>query len=277
MPVCDLHIHTRLSSDANQSPENNTLTVCKIAVERGIKHIAFTEHYDIIPDPGAITCNAFEAKEAVLEAKENFGDRIDVIHGIELAHIHRPECRAEGEKVLKDTSPDFVLGSYHIMDDGTDFYTMDFSEYSDEFLLKRLDKYLEEIYFFAKTCDFDSLAHCTYPLRYFHKADRLDIVDMKRYREPYAEVFRTLIERGKSLEINSSTLRSDYGQPLPCFELVKLYTELGGKRFTLGSDSHSYELVGTKIDDVQRYLYECGICGVYIYHNRQESFVGFGE
>ena len=168
MPICDLHVHTRISSDAEQACDNNSLTFCQTAIDRGIKHIAFTEHYDIISDPGAITCDAFEAKRAALEAREKYGDRIDVIHGIELAHIHRPECKPIGEKVLSDVSPDFVLGSYHIMDDGTDYYTMDFSEYSDEFLLTSLDRYLEEIHTFAKTCDFDSLAHCTYPLRYFH-------------------------------------------------------------------------------------------------------------
>lgn len=275
MPICDLHVHTKISSDAEQTPDNNSLTFCKTAIERGIKHIAFTEHYDIIPDPGAITCDAFEAKRVALEARDVYGDKIDVIHGIELAHIHRPECKPVGEKVLCDVTPDFVLGSYHIMDDGTDYYTMDFSEYSDEFLLTSLDKYLEEIHFFAKTCDFDSLAHCTYPLRYFHMHGRLGIIDMKKYSEPYAEIFKTLISRGKSMEINSSTMRSDYGQPLPCFELVKLYVDLGGKMLTLGSDGHHYDLVGSKIDDVQDYVKSLGIEGVYVYHNRQESFVKF--
>jgi HisJ family histidinol phosphate phosphatase len=120
MPICDLHIHTRISSDADQSIENNTLSFCKTAIERGIKHIAFTEHYDIIPDPGAITCNVLEAKEVVLLAKETYGDKLDIMHGIELAHTHRPECKDEGKSVLERVKPDFVLGSLHINDDGTD-------------------------------------------------------------------------------------------------------------------------------------------------------------
>ena len=44
MPVCDMHVHTRLSCDADQAMENNTLTYCKTAIERGISHLAFTEH-----------------------------------------------------------------------------------------------------------------------------------------------------------------------------------------------------------------------------------------
>ena len=275
MPICDLHIHTRISSDADQSVENNTLSFCKTAIERGIKHIAFTEHYDIIPDPGAITCDILEAKNAFLLAKESYGDKLDIMQGIELAHIHRPECKEEGKRALEILNPDFVLGSLHINDDGTDYYTMDFSQYSDAELLSSLDDYLSQVLTFAKTCDFDSLAHCTYPLRYFHMHSRLGIVDMKRYSEPYSEIFKVLMERGKSLEINSSTLRGEYRQPLPCFELVKLYTDLGGKRFTLGSDGHSYDLVGTKIDEVQDYLKSLGIEGVMTYHNRQESFVKF--
>ena len=275
MPVCDLHIHTKISSDADQSHDNNTLSFCKTAIERGIKHIAFTEHYDIIPDPGAITCDAIEAKKAFLEAKEMYGEKLDIMHGIELAHIHRPQCRAEGKRVVELVKPDFVLGSLHINDDGTDYYTMDFSQYSDEFLLSSLDDYLSQIITFAKECDFDSLAHCTYPLRYFHMHGRLGIIDMKKYNEPYSELFRVLMQRGKSLEINSSTLRGDYNQPLPCFDLIKLYIDLGGKRFTLGSDGHHYSLVGTKIDDVLEYIKSFGIEGVMTYHNRQESFVKF--
>ena len=275
MPICDLHIHTRISSDADQSVENNTLSFCKTAIDRGIKHIAFTEHYDIISDPGAITCDAALAKKAFLEAKEVYGDKLDIMHGIELAHIHRPECAQEGRRVLDEVKPDFVLGSLHINDDGTDYYTMDFSQYSDEYLLSSLDDYLSQIITFAKTCDFDSLAHCTYPLRYFHMHSKLGIVDMKKYREPYSELFRVLMQRGKSLEINSSTLRGEYGQPLPCFELIKLYVDLGGRRFTLGSDGHHFSLVGTKIDEVQDYIKALGIDGVTVYHNRQESFVKF--
>ena len=275
MPICDLHIHTRISSDADQSIENNTLSFCKTAIERGIKHIAFTEHYDIIPDPGAITCNALEAKEAVLLAKETYGDKLDIMHGIELAHTHRPECKDEGKRVLERVKPDFVLGSLHINDDGTDYYTMDFSKYSDAELLSSLDDYLSQVTTFAKECDYDSLAHCTYPLRYFHMHNRLGIVDMKKYNEQYSELFKVLMARGKSLEINSSTLRGEYRQPLPCFDLIKLYVDLGGRKFTLGSDGHSYDLVGTKIDEVQDYIKSLGIEGVFVYHNRQETFVKF--
>ena len=275
MPICDMHMHTRISSDADQSLENNVLSFCETAIKRGIKHIAFTEHYDIIPDPGAITCDALEANEAARLAKERYGDRLDIMHGIELAHIHRPECTAEGKRVLDEVNPDFVLGSLHINDDGTDYYTMDFSQYSDEFLLSSLDDYLSQIIHFASFCDFDSLAHCTYPLRYFHMHSRLGIIDLKKYSEPYSELFRVLMKRGKSLEINSSTLRGDYRQPLPCFDLIKLYVDLGGKKFTLGSDSHHYDLVGTKIDEVQEFIKSLGVEGVMTYHNRQESFVKF--
>lgn len=275
MAICDLHTHTRISSDADQSEENNTLSFCKTAIERGIKHIAFTEHYDIIPDPGAITCDEQQAKEAYLEAKDIYGDRLDVIHGIELAHIHKPECRKIGKDVVDKINPDFVLGSLHINDDGTDYYTMNFSAYSDEQLLSSLNDYLSQILTFAKECDFDSLAHCTYPLRYFYMNGRLGVVDMKKYKEPYSEIFKVLIQRGKSLEINSSTLRGDYGQPLPCFELIKLYVDLGGNRFTLGSDAHHFSLVGTKIDEVQEYIKSLGIDGVMTYHNRQETLVKF--
>lgn len=275
MPICDLHIHTRLSSDADQGVDNNTLSFCKTAIDRGIKHIAFTEHYDMIPDPGAITCNPFDAKNAVDIAKEQYGDKLDVMFGLEIGQMHRPECKSVAEKTISEVSPDFVLGSLHINDDGTDYYSMDYASYSDAELLSSLDDYLEQLICIAKECDFDSLAHCTYPLRYFHLNNRICVVDIKKYNEPYAELFKILMQRGKCLEINSSTLRGEYAQPLPCFDLIKLYVDLGGKNFTLGSDGHRFDLVGTKIDDVQNYLKSLGVKGVCIYHQRQQSFVKF--
>ena len=275
MPVCDMHVHTRISADGDRAAENNALTYCKTAIERGIGHLAFTEHFDIIPDPGAITCDFNESKIAVLEAKEEYGKSLDIMLGVELAHMNRPECHEAGNAVLSEKELDFVLGSFHILSDGTDHCTMNFSEYSDKELTDSLDKYLDELYAIASECDFDSLAHCTYPLRYFHINERLGVVDMNRYKDAYAEMFRTLIMRGKSLEINSSTLRSAYETPLPSYELVDLYLDLGGKNFTLGSDSHRFDLVGTKIDDVQKYLEGKGIEGICTYKKRQQIFVKF--
>ena len=45
--------------------------------------------------------------------------------------------------------------------------------------------------------------------------------------------------------------------------------------FTLGSDGHKFDLVGTKIDEVEDYIKSLGIEGVFVYHERQESFVKF--
>ena len=98
---------------------------------------------------------------------------------------------------------------------------------------------------------------------------------MNKYKDGYAEIFTTLILRDKSLEINSSTLRSDYATPLPGFELADLYLDLGGKKFTLGSDSHVFSLVGTKIDEVQKYLEGKGVEGICTYKKRQPVFVKF--
>ncbi len=275
MPVCDCHMHTRVSPDANQREENNSLTYTKTAIERGLRHIAFTEHNDIITDKGAVNCDPVKAKEAVEEAREVYGKEIDIIHGIELAHVHRNECNAEGERILKLVKPDFVLGSLHILSNDFDFYFVNLNDFDDAYLLRELDRYIDEQIVFAKKGDFDSLAHCTYPLRYFDRAKRLGAVDVGVYNEKYAELFKILIERGKSLEINVSTMRAEYATPMPNFDLVKLYVDLGGKRFTIGTDSHMYEYVGIKVDEAQEYLKSIGIDGAFVYHNRQEEFVRF--
>ena len=272
MPVCDLHLHTRLSSDADQSENNCAEEFCKAAIQKGVSHIAFTEHFDIIVSEGTVNCDIALSKKTTERAKELFGTQLDVIFGTELAHAHT--YKTEAAALIHDYAPDFVLASLHNLADGTDFYCMDFSQYSDSQLVSLFDAYLEEITDTVKTCDFDSLAHSTYPLRYFRRAKKEGLIDLSKYYENYAEIFRTLISRGKCLEINCSSFDGIFNQPMPHLELIKLYIDLGGRMFTLGSDSHIYSGVGKNIDKAQDFLKQNGIDRVFVYHGRQPSGIG---
>ena len=98
--------------------------------------------------------------------------------------------------------------------------------------------------------DFDILAHLTYPLRYVSFKYGRNI-DISCFYCKICEIYKVLIERGISLEVNTSRFRERYHYLLtPELPLLDLYLCLGGKRITLGSDAHIPENLGMG-------LYEC--------------------
>ena len=267
MPVCDFHIHTRLSPDAPQDADNTVMSCCENALERGIRSIAFTEHCDITTAEGAVNGDLSSSKQECLDASERFSGCLGIAFGVELAHAH--VFRDEAEDVIKKYNPDFVLGSLHLLRDGTDFYSMNFSRLSDERVAELYLAYLDELYEIALTCDFDSLAHCAYPIRYYRKAGRASVITEELTGTAYDRLFDVLVRRGKALEINCA----GNGETVPSPSLVRRYISRGGRLFTLGSDSHERSCVGKNIDGAQKMLRDFGIGEVCVFSGRERSFI----
>lgn len=273
MPVCDLHTHTRLSSDAEQGDGNDVVHYCRAALKKGIRHIAFTEHRDIMTgDDGMINADLFESEKQCRAAQKIFDGKMNIMFGAELAHAHTHKEQAE--KILSSQNFDFVLGSLHILSDGTDFYRIDYSQYSDADLRDLYASYLSELVNIAEECDFDSLAHASYPLRYYRKSGRRGVIKLCDYYKAYDKIFTALIQRGKALEINCKSFYEDgYNAPVPETELIDRYISLGGKLFTLGSDTHVCNDVGIGIDKAQELLQSRNIDRLCIFKNRELFFI----
>ena len=103
---------------------------------------------------------------------------------------------------------------------------------------------------------FDFITRVTaYPDPKFYYADFPDHFD---------ELFRRLIRKGISLELNT---RSRYraqlsGEPdpgLPDADLIRRYSELGGEFITLSSDSHNQGEVGTLFSETAAWLSSLGV------------------
>ncbi len=273
MPICDMHIHTRLSSDADQREDNCVLTYCKNAQKAGIKYLAFTEHRDIMTgDDGMINADLYESERQCSKAKKEFGSCPEVLFGVELAHAHT--YKKEAAEILSAQNFDFVLGSLHKLRDGTDFYRINYSEYSDDELRTLFSLYLDEIYEIVCECDFDSLAHAAYPLRYYRKYGRRGTIKLSDYYGGYDKIFRALTERGKALEINcSSYSEPGYNGPVPDEELIDRYISLGGRLFTLGSDSHDCKNAGNGVYNAQKFLQSRNINKLCAFRGRKMFFI----
>jgi len=93
------------------------------------------------------------------------------------------------------------------------------------------------------------------PLRY---KDYSDICD---------EIMRTLAEKGKGMEINTSGV-DRVGEFLPSLDFVKRFRELGGEIITVGSDAHDTNRLGQYIDGALAIANE--VFGrVYTFENRR--------
>ena len=279
--LTDLHIHTRLSDDAEQNENNCVFGYCEKAKELGLQYIAITEHCDIIQDKGTgglINADLEKCADLVLTEKrkmlEEGRSSLTLLHGIELAHAHTQKEQAK--KVLSEQKYDFVIGSLHVLKNGFDFWQCDYSGYSDELLGRLFSDYLGELYEIVSECDFDTLAHCTYPLRYY--ARNAKVPDLCKnpsiYKEQYTKIFKKLIERGKALEINTSCIKNG-GVMLPTEDLIKLYYDLGGRYVTLGSDSHDVKYLGSGINEAEQLLKEIGFDGACVFVERKPRIIPF--
>ena len=136
--ISDSHLHTRLSADADQSDENNLESFYAAAKAKKLRYFAVTEHCDILTgSEGYVNADLERYSEEASHLKgvisSDVGSRTVFGYGIELAHAHR--CPDEACEILRKHNYDFVLGSAHILRDETDFWSMDYSKYSENLVI----------------------------------------------------------------------------------------------------------------------------------------------
>ena len=145
---------------------------------------------------------------------------------------------------------------------------MDFTDKDTDSLCKR---YFAELYDIVKWGKFDVLSHLYYFIKYIAVKD-LPLIDFTKYNAEISEIFKLLIETGKGLEVNTSCLPiRQYGRPVPNFEHLKMYRDMGGELITIGSDSHRGADIGTGIDETVELLKAAGFKYVASYEARKPT------
>ena len=190
--------------------------------------------------------------------------QLEIRRGVELGQaLLRPEA---AERVLSEPGIDFVLGSLHNTTSGLDYYWMKFTDRA--LCLKQLEEYLDYLLRLCATDWMDALAHLTYPLRYMHFRDGVD-VDLHPFDDLVREILKRLAERGKALELNTSGYRQGMGEPLPSAYILRMYRELGGELITIGTDAHDPEDMADGLERGAALLEACGFRYVTLYKNRK--------
>ena len=244
MFLCDYHTHTRFSFDGRPTATHDAL--CRRALEIGLSDIAFTDHLDVNGEAERLYDFPFDPDAsfaAMMEVKEKYKGRLNVVCGIELGN---PTQYPETARAVLDAHPyEFVIGSLHNLRGVPDFYHMSFDTMSDGLIRQLFDRSLDETLDMVGFEGMTTLGHMTYMHRYVIRSGKT--LDLKPYYEKIAAIYAELIRRDVALEINVSSLWKGLGMPMPSMELLKLYKDCGGKLITIGSDAHDVENLGKAI------------------------------
>ncbi|MBS7525923.1 histidinol-phosphatase HisJ family protein [Fusibacter paucivorans] len=259
----DYHNHTAFSHDS----EAPMTAVIEAAVRRGLKSIAITDHYD--PDyPNLLKDTTIDLDAYFLEltnAAEAYKDVIHIVKGIELGL--QDQVTALLQRAVESYHFDFVLGSFHVAD-GMELYGETFyAGYPAEAVYQ---KFYENCYrVILKYDQFDVMGHVNIIDRY-----ATAIPAFHTYRELVEGIFKRLIEMGKGIELNTSSIRYGMGEHYtPTIEMLKLFRAMGGEIVTIGSDSHRAAEVGSDIDFAVELLKTLGYKYRTLYQDRKPVFV----
>jgi histidinol-phosphatase (PHP family) len=236
----DYHVHARFSCDSASA----MTAVCEAAIARGMREIAFTDHADFGPDDPPGYFHPAEYLAAIECCRARYGDQLTIRAGVEVGEPHI--FARETESILAVGEFDFVLGSAHYAD-GDGLQAAWKRPFFEQPLRQAYEAYFRQVVRLAAEGDFNVLGH-------------LDLVkrDARKFGkaydgpEPYADMIRaalrSIVERGKGIEINTSPLRQGQPEPCPSLQVLRWYRELGGKVLTLGSDAHTPSAVGSCFD-----------------------------
>lgn len=256
MFINDYHIHSEFSGDSNQ----NMRDIFEKAISLGLDEIAITDHleYDIEGMTEKWILNLDKYTKTVLEYQDEYRGKLDIKLGVEVGV--QPHTREHLEEQIKKYPFDFVIASTHAIN-RCDLAWGELQKTRNKEELQRF--YFETVLDNVKKYEqFSVYGHMDFVTRYGGPEYRG--MDYHMHKDIIDEILRTLIHKGKGIEINTSGYRYKENRFYPCTDIVKRYFELGGEIITIGSDSHIKEYLTLDFDVAYEFLKSIGvsyICG----------------
>lgn len=241
MKRIDYHMHTYFSTDSEANPRNHIIS----AISMGLDEICFTEHKDFNYPYCAFDLDVGAYFLELRNLQEEFKNQIIIKIGLEIGLD--TDYLDEINSFVEFYPFDYVIGSIHVIHQ-TEFY-----DPADFFVNKTKEQAHKEFFLETLKCVkafdcFNCLGHLDYICRYGPYDDKS--VKHELYQDIIDEILKTLIQKNKGIEVNTSgyNTRGDCG--FPDFRQVKRYFDLGGSIITVGTDSHTSNRVGENIENV---------------------------
>lgn len=265
--LVDNHVHSDNSPDGNHS----CMFICENAVAKGLRAIAITDHCETdVYKKERYDRSTMHAYFETLKAKASYTGKLVVLRGIELGEPTYDIPLAE--KIIARQEYDIVIGSIHNLRDTEDFYFM--KSFEEKQAYELMEQYIHELLLLVDWGKFDTLAHITYPLRYYYAQSGISI-DMSRFKKQTDELLALLAEKELALELNTGGIRKPIGKLSPEADLVKRFHELGGKYITFGSDAHYVQDLAADFDKALEAAKYAGFKSCVFYQNRQPMEIPF--
>ncbi|MDP2173364.1 MAG: histidinol-phosphatase HisJ family protein [Candidatus Cloacimonadaceae bacterium] len=241
----DNHIHSEYSYDSKIKAQE----VIDKAILLQYKAITITEHLDLLPQELGIfglpsLREYFDSMRRLKEINQN----IILLCGIEIGDYHR--VRDFASALIAPYPFDLILGSVHFLTDNTNVAIPHPSPLGKA----AQTDYYEHNLSLVTDCEIDVLSHLGVYKRYYDQAP-----DESRCRDVIEAIFRTMIKREIALEVNFSSLRKRYPFVLPEHHYLDLYRNLGGRLFSIGSDSHQIDHFNDHFHRLPKWLIEASI------------------
>ncbi|MBR4942534.1 MAG: histidinol-phosphatase HisJ family protein [Clostridia bacterium] len=252
----DTHTHTCYSHDAFVSPKDMVET----AREMGFDFYGISDHFDYDVDLTKLSETMVARMRAqdpekyfhnLRHLQEDYAGVVNVLVGVEFAFSELDSVKAEYLAVYEKYQPDFVINSIHCQD-GVDYCMR---SYPDD----KKTTYKEYLRLIRASLDtpypYDIVGHIGYIMRYvpFENVE----ISLEEFGEEIDDILTTIIQKGKILEVNTSSKQLET-KFLPTESILRRYYELGGRKVSFGSDAHFQSRVGEKWDLVVETLKKIG-------------------
>ncbi|MBQ6420286.1 MAG: histidinol-phosphatase HisJ family protein [Clostridia bacterium] len=260
------HVHTKHSHDSVAEP----MEMCRAAAAKGLAGIAVTDHCDCeytdrIDMYGVIEASVRDAGRC----KQAFAEKLTVLQGVEVgdALFDLPFAKW----LIASLPFDVVLCSVHAVrypGFTQPFSTIDFSAPDAPDPEQYLRQYFIDLYETPDLIDFDILSHLTVPLRYINGKYGRN-ADLSPHLPQIERILKKLIALDKTLEFNTSDAIGDAPLFMPDETVLRMYLDLGGKHFSLGSDAHVPENIDRGLQAGAGLLKKLGVEEICYYEERE--------
>ncbi len=260
--LTDVHTHTAFSPDG----QDDMQTMFARAKALPLAYWGIAEHFDYdyyvdnIPfdgDPAHYTdAEKYFSAARELQAKSR---SVRVLAGAELGFTRNKAVVPLYRALIERYNPDFIVNSVHTQGTQDYYYRTPFAGKDKQ------AAYGEYLALVRESLDadypYDIVGHIGYPARYAPYADKT--MDGAEFAAALDDILKTIIERGKILEVNTST--SGVDSPfLPFPSVVRRYFALGGREISFASDAHGAARLADRRAETAALLKDIGFTHVTV-------------
>lgn len=256
MRLYDQHMHTCFSPDSDETLENYLQVTDGTIVTT--EHLDFHDFYNNEQDT-VLDYQAYSNTITRLEASSGRRIRKGLEVGFTVA------SKDQIASYLKGKEFDVLLLSVH--QNGYYDYLQPIVKQQnvDHVMQEYFDLLLTALRHFPTA---NVLSHFDYGIRLFQVSPE----QLQQHKEILLTILRELKKNGIAFELNTRSMY-EYGNARLYEQMIKWFVELGGERFSIGSDAHSVLKYGFCFEKAIALLRKHDVIKVVIYRQQQATFM----